>query len=107
MTPISPPGASSYDWPYCALALNDFKRLMMELSVALEIFAVALALLCVALVPVAIRRDPGLARPIVRIDGFRRPRWPNVVTRVGVACLLVSFVLLLSACYCMLADPRA
>ncbi|CAH2891743.1 MAG: FIG00455022: hypothetical protein [uncultured Paraburkholderia sp.] len=106
MTPISPPGAPSYDWPYCALALNDFKRLIMELSVALQIFAVALALLCVALVPVAIRRDPGLARPIVRIDGFRRPRWPNVVTRVGVACLLVSFVLLLSACYCMLADPR-
>ncbi|CAH2772300.1 MAG: FIG00455022: hypothetical protein [uncultured Paraburkholderia sp.] len=113
MTPISPPGAPSYDWPYCALALNDFKRLIMELSVALEIFAVALALLCVALallcvalVPVAIRRDPGLARPIVRIDGFRRPRWPNVVTRVGVACLLVSFLLLLSACYCMLADPR-
>ena len=107
MTPISPTGAPSYDWPYCALALNDFERLIMELSAALEIFAVALALLCVALVPVAIRRDPGLARPIVRIDGFRRPRWPSVVTRVGVACLLVSFVLLLSACYCMLADPRA
>ncbi|CAH2907046.1 MAG: FIG00455022: hypothetical protein [uncultured Paraburkholderia sp.] len=106
MTPISPPGAPSYDWPYCALALNDFKRLIMELSVALEIVAVALALLCAVLVPVAIRRDPGLARPIVRIDGFRRPRWPNVLTRVGVACLLVSFVLLLSACYCMLADPR-
>ena len=75
----------------------------MELSVALETFAVALALLCVALVPVAIRRDPGLARPIVRIDGLRRPRWPNLVTRAGIACVLMSFALLLAVCYCIVA----
>ncbi|WP_025600514.1 hypothetical protein [Burkholderia sp. WSM2230] len=78
----------------------------MELPVALEIVAVTLALFCVALVPVALRRDPGLARPIVRIDGLRRPRWPNFVTRAGIACLLISFALLLCACYCMLADAR-
>jgi hypothetical protein len=75
----------------------------MELSVALETFAVALALLCVALVPVAIRRDPGLARPIIRIDGLRRPRWPNLVTRAGIACVLISFALLLTACFCIVA----
>ncbi|WP_027804146.1 hypothetical protein [Paraburkholderia dilworthii] len=75
----------------------------MELSDALETLAVALALLCVALVPVAIRRDPGLARPIVRIDGLRRPRWPNLVTRAGIACVLISFALLLAVCYCIVA----
>ena len=71
----------------------------MTLSVALEIFAVALALLCVALVPIAIRRDPGLARRIVRVKGLPRARWPGLLTRVGFACLLVSFAVLLVACY--------
>ncbi|MDQ0623868.1 hypothetical protein QFZ39_003078 [Paraburkholderia graminis] len=106
IAPISPRNPHSYDWPYCVFTLNDFKRPIMELSVALETSAVSLALLCLALVPVAIRRDPGLARPIVRIDGLRRPRWPNFVTRAGIACLLVSFAMLLSACYLMLADAR-
>jgi len=83
--------------------IDLFKRPIMEFTVALETFAVALALLCVALVPVALRRDPGLARPIIRIDGLRRPRWPNLVTRAGIACVLVSFALLLAACFCIAA----
>jgi len=70
----------------------------------LEIFAAALALLCVALVPVAFRRDPGLARPIVRMDALPRARWPNLLTRAGIACLLVSFAWLLAGCYYMLAS---
>ncbi|CAB3642580.1 hypothetical protein [Paraburkholderia rhynchosiae] len=78
----------------------------MDLSVTLETLAVMLALICVVLVPIAIRRDPGLARPVVRIDGFRRPRWPNLVTRAGIACLLISFALLLTDCYCILAGAR-
>jgi hypothetical protein len=75
----------------------------MSMSVALETLAVTLALLCLALVPVAIRRDPGLARPVVPIDGFRRPRWPNFLTRAGIACLLLAFALLLTDCYWILA----
>ncbi|ACD17226.1 hypothetical protein [Paraburkholderia phytofirmans] len=71
---------------------------------ALEVIAIALALLCVALVPVAIGRDPGLARRVVRMDALPRARWPNLLTRVGVACLLLSFALLLAACYYMLAS---
>ncbi|MFM0628785.1 hypothetical protein [Paraburkholderia xenovorans] len=71
---------------------------------ALETFAIALALLCVALVPVAISRDPGLARRVVRMDALPRARWPNLLTRVGVACLLLSFAMLLAGCYYMLAS---
>ncbi|CAB3690054.1 hypothetical protein LMG24238_03072 [Paraburkholderia sediminicola] len=71
----------------------------MDISFALETFTVALALICVALVPFAIGRDPGLARRIVRMDSLPRPRWPNLLTRAGIACLLVSFALLLVGCY--------
>lgn len=74
----------------------------MNISLALETFAVVLVLLCVALVPVAVRRDPGLARRIVRMDGLPHARWPNLLMRVGFACLLVSFALLLVACYYIL-----
>ncbi|MFC6309274.1 hypothetical protein E2553_18500 [Paraburkholderia dipogonis] len=70
----------------------------------LEIIAIALALLCVALVPIAIGHDPGLARRVVRMDALPRARWPNLLTRVGVACLLLSFALLLADCYYMLAS---
>ncbi len=76
----------------------------MHILPALEFFAVALALLCVALVPVAIRRDPGLARRIVRMDALPRARWPNLLTRGGVACLLLSFAWLLVGCYYLLAS---
>ncbi|MFM0594413.1 MULTISPECIES: hypothetical protein [Paraburkholderia] len=77
----------------------------MDTSPALETFAVALALLCVALVPVAIRRDPGLARRIVRMDGLPLARWPNLLTRVGFACLLASFALFFVTCYYILEGP--
>jgi hypothetical protein len=75
----------------------------MNLFLALEIFAVTLALLCVALVPVAIGRDTGLARRIVRLDAVPSARWPKLLMRVGVACVLVSFALLVGACYYILA----
>lgn len=76
----------------------------MNIMLVLETVAVALALLCVALVPVAIGCDSGLARRIVRMDGLPLARWPNLLTRAGIACLLMSFVLLLVACYYILAD---
>jgi hypothetical protein len=70
----------------------------MNVSLALQAFAVALALLCVAFVPVTIRRDLGLSQRIVRIDTLPRTRWPFLLTRIGAACLLVSFALLVFAC---------
>jgi hypothetical protein len=75
----------------------------MNIPFALETFAVALALLCVALVPFAIGRDPGLARRVVQIDNLPRARWPNLLTRIGIGCVLMSFALLLAACYYILA----
>ncbi|WGS48830.1 hypothetical protein LFL96_13720 [Paraburkholderia sp. D15] len=74
----------------------------MNTAHSLETFAVALALLCVALVPIAIRRDPGLARRIVRMEAVPKARWPNLLTRFGLACLLTSFALLLIGCYYIL-----
>ncbi|RKE34946.1 hypothetical protein B0G76_0984 [Paraburkholderia sp. BL23I1N1] len=68
----------------------------MDISLTLETFTVAL-------VPFAIGRDPGLARRIVQMDNLPRARWPNLLTRVGTACLLVSFALLLAGCYYILA----
>ncbi|RDK01305.1 hypothetical protein [Paraburkholderia lacunae] len=77
----------------------------MPIFPTLQSFAVGLALLCVALVPVAIRHDPGLARRIVRMNGLPGARWPDLLTRAGLACLLVSFALLLAGCYLILAGP--
>jgi hypothetical protein len=75
----------------------------MHVFLALEIFIITLAVLCTALVPVALRHDLGLARRVVRMDGIPRARWPNLLTRAGMACLLASFVLLAIACYFILA----
>jgi hypothetical protein len=79
------------------------QQFVMNLSLALEIFAATLALLCMALVPVAISHDSGLMRNIVRMDSVPMPRWPTLLMRVGVACVLVSFALLVGACYYILA----
>ncbi|WP_434106844.1 hypothetical protein [Paraburkholderia caffeinilytica] len=75
----------------------------MDISFALETFAVTLALFCVALVPFAVSCDPGFARRIVQMDSLPRARWPNLLTRAGFGCLLMSFALLLAGCYCILA----
>jgi hypothetical protein len=75
----------------------------MNLFLALEIFSATLALVCVALVPVAIGHDPGFMRTIVRMDGVPEARWPTLLMRVGVSCVLLSFALLIGACYYILA----
>lgn len=75
----------------------------MNIFHLLQILIVAVALICVALVPVAIRRDPGLARRVVRMDAIRVVRWPNLLTRIGAASLLASFAMLVLGCYYILA----
>ena len=91
-------------WRTLASIDNLARHPTMSMLTILELFALALALTCVALVPVAVRRDPGLARRIVRMEGLPRARWPNLLTRAGVACLLVSFAWLLVSCYYLLAS---
>jgi len=75
----------------------------MDTYLALETLAVALALLCATLVPISVSIDPGFARRIVRLDALPHANWPKLLTRVGTACLLLSFVMLLVGCYYILA----
>jgi hypothetical protein len=80
------------------------RPLAMNTFVFLQIVTVSLALICVALVPVVIRQDLGLARRVVQMDALRLARWPTLLTRVGAACLVASFALLVLGCYYILAD---
>lgn len=75
---------------------------LMDLSFALQFFTAMLILICVALSAVVMRADPAPTPTIVRIRGMRRSKWPCVVTRAGLTCLLASFVLLLGGCYLLL-----
>jgi hypothetical protein len=74
----------------------------MDYSFALKFFAVVLALLSIALVPFFVRRDPAPVRSIVRIEALPRPQWPSLMTRVGSAAMLASFVLLIGGCYLLI-----
>jgi hypothetical protein len=78
----------------------------MNTYLALETLAVALALVCVTLAPISISIDPGFARRIVRLDGLPHAHWPKLLLRAGTACLLLSFALLLAACYYLLAGAH-
>ncbi|CAD6559787.1 hypothetical protein LMG24235_06761 [Paraburkholderia sabiae] len=75
---------------------------LMDLSFALQFFAAMLTLICITLTVVVMRIDPAPTPTIVRIRGLRRRRWPCVLTRAGLACLLASFVLLIAGCYLLL-----
>ncbi|MCI0151966.1 hypothetical protein KNO81_39720 [Paraburkholderia sediminicola] len=74
----------------------------MDFALTLQFFALMLSLISIALVPFVMGRDPVPVRSIVRIDVLPPPQWPGVLTRVGVACLLASFVVLLTGCYLLL-----
>jgi hypothetical protein len=75
---------------------------IMDFSFALQFFSVVLSLICIGLVPVVARRDPAPVKSVVQIDALPQPHWPGLLTRAGVASLLVSFVLLLAGCYLLL-----
>ncbi|WP_322043115.1 hypothetical protein [Paraburkholderia sp. J67] len=74
----------------------------MTYAIALRVFAVMLALLCIGLMsliahhthtPQAESSAPQLS---IRIDNT--PGWPETVMRGGTLCLLISFVLLTATC---------
>jgi hypothetical protein len=77
--------------------------LQATLHSALLSFVIALTLICIALVPFVICADPGLARRIVPIDSLPVTRWPALLTRIGAACLVASFAVLLVGCYLILS----
>ncbi|MEW6341567.1 MAG: hypothetical protein AB1704_12900 [Pseudomonadota bacterium] len=74
----------------------------MEFSFALKAFSIVLALFCIALVPFFIRRDPAPVHSIVQIEALPRPAWPSLLTRMGSATLVASFVLLAGGCYLLI-----
>ncbi|SDG60378.1 hypothetical protein [Paraburkholderia phenazinium] len=74
----------------------------MDFSFALKSFSVVLALFCIALVPFFVRRDPAPVHSIVHIEALPRPEWPSLLTRMGSATLLASFVLLVGGCYLLI-----
>ena len=74
----------------------------MDLSFALQFFAAILMLICVVLGTIVMRVDPAPMPTIVRIRGLRRNRWPCALTRVGLVCLLASFLVLIAGCYLLL-----
>jgi hypothetical protein len=79
---------------------------VMTYAIALRLFAVMLALLCIGLMSLiahhtaAPRADQRVDQPAahfaIRFDNA--PRWPETVLRGGTVCLLVSFVLLTATC---------
>jgi hypothetical protein len=71
----------------------------MSASFAIELVSLVLALFCIALVPVFVRRDPAPVPSIVSIEALPRSIWPGLFTRVGTVALLMSFVLLIGGCY--------
>ncbi len=73
----------------------------MDFSLALQLFAGMLTLICVALVPFAIRDEPAAMPRTVSIAALPRSKWPGVVTRAGVICLLGSFAMLIGATCCL------
>ncbi|WP_144156711.1 hypothetical protein [Paraburkholderia sp. BCC1885] len=74
----------------------------MDLSFALKFFSFVLVLFCIALMPFLVRRDPAPVPSIVSLSALPRPKWPGVVTRMGVVTLLASFVLLIGGCYLLI-----
>jgi hypothetical protein len=75
---------------------------VMTYAIALRIFAVMLALLCIGLMSLiahhthAPQTDRSMPSFAIRFD--QTPRWPETVLRGGAICLLVSFVLLTAIC---------
>jgi hypothetical protein len=76
----------------------------MDYAFALRFFAIVLAVSCLALVPLFVRRDPAPARHIVRIEVLPPAAWPGIATRIGTVALLGSFVLLVGTCYLLIVD---
>ena len=79
----------------------------MDYSLALRFFVIILTLISIALVPIAMRREPALITGMSGMSGMScmpgiqvlpRPQWPGILTRAGFICMLASFVMLLMFC---------
>ncbi|GAB2911684.1 hypothetical protein GCM10027093_57580 [Paraburkholderia jirisanensis] len=77
---------------------------IMDFSFALRFFTMMLTLICIALIPLAIRREPAPHPVVVSLAALPRTRWPGRLAGAGVACLLASFAMLAAAACVLL--PR-
>ncbi|WP_321964948.1 hypothetical protein [Paraburkholderia sp. J7] len=77
----------------------------MTYAIALRVFAVLLALICVGLMSFVAHythapqtQSPGPNLAIHPERPEHAPRWPDATVRIGTLALLVSFVVLTGAC---------
>jgi hypothetical protein len=76
----------------------------MDFPFALRCFAFMLTLVSIALIPLVAHRDASIAAPSPLPAGvLPRPHWAAALTRAGIVCLLLSFVVLMAACELVLA----
>jgi hypothetical protein len=78
---------------------------VMIYSIALRVFAFALALICIGLMALVAHSLPasGTVVRLPRAIDLPVPHWPDLMLRSGTVCLLVSFVVLIATC-CMIAS---
>ncbi|QGZ54310.1 hypothetical protein [Paraburkholderia acidiphila] len=74
----------------------------MTYTIALRVFAILLALICIGLMSFVAHythmpqtQAPG---PNLAIRPEHAPRWPDATVRIGTVALLVSFVVLAGVC---------
>ena len=74
----------------------------MTYTIALRVFAVLLALICICLMSFVAHytrapqtQAPG---PNLTLRPERAPRWPDATVRIGTVAMLVSFLVLTGAC---------
>jgi hypothetical protein len=74
----------------------------MTYSIALRVFAVLLALICIGLMTFVAHYthapQPQAPGPNLAVDPALAPRWPDATVRVGTLVLLISFVVLTGVC---------
>ena len=80
----------------------------MDFPLTLRCFALALTLVSVALIPLFARRGAAGGSVVgassrLPAGMMPRPQWPAALTRAGIVCLLLSFVVLMAVCEQVLA----
>lgn len=76
----------------------------MTYSIALQVFAFVLALICIGLMAIVAHFMPAAGTAVRMPRALRVPpaHWPEFMLRGGTVCLLVSFVVLIATC-CLIA----
>ncbi|OLL27429.1 hypothetical protein BTH42_33045 [Burkholderia sp. SRS-W-2-2016] len=71
----------------------------MDLILALRIVAVVLTVACLSIATLMVQHDLLSVTSTTPIEVLPRARWPAILTRAGMMCMLASFVLILWICF--------